>query len=103
MHRIINLTGSLPDCMFDTFCVAHHRKEPVVSKLLSNISFLINILNLHSAKTYHEKENGVLSETRGDRSLMCLLFLGIPKKHKKVSSEEVCWGREHKYANCWQI
>ena len=25
-----------------------------------------------------------------------LLFFGTSKKYKKVSSEEVCWGREHK-------
>ena len=69
--------------MFDTFCIAHHRKEAVVSKLLSNISFLINILNLHSATTYHEKENGVLSETRGHRSLMSFaIFRNIEEIQK---------------------
>ena len=72
--------------MFDTFCVAHHRKEPVVSKLLSNISFPINILNLHSATIYHEKENRVLSETCGDRSLICFaIFSHIEEIQKDFS------------------
>ena len=28
--------------------------------------------------------------------LCLLLLLGTSKKYKKVSSEEVCWGRQHK-------
>ena len=30
--------------------------------------------------------------------LCLLLFLGTSKKYKKISSEEVCWGRALKYS-----